>query len=124
MSDSPAVILFDVNGNPVTTIADGDGFRLKVDARKTISLVATRTSVNAAESDTLLLASNPNRISAIMYNDSDSSLYVGFGSAPVTLENYTITISAQSDRELPVFAGEIRGIWQSVSGAVRITEMT
>jgi len=122
-NDSSASILFDTEGHPIGTILDGSIYRLKVDARKTVSLVATRTSVASATVDTLLLISNSSRISAIMYNESDSPLHIGFGTTPVTLENYTIIISAQSDRELPVFAGEIRGIWQADSGFVRITEM-
>lgn len=124
MGDSPAAILFDINGNPVGTVLDGSIYRLKVDSRRTVALTAVRSSVDASTSDTLLLSSNANRLSAIIYNESDSPLHIGFGNVAVSLINYTLVIPSNSELELPTFAGEIRGIWQSSGGAARITEMT
>jgi len=115
MSDSPAAILFDVTGTAIGTVVDGASVRLKVDARKSIALNAVRTSVPASDTDILLLDSNVSRLSCIIYNESDSPLHIGFGSTPVTLEDFTLIISGQSERELPAFSGIIRGIWQTNS---------
>lgn len=125
MSDSPAAILFDQTGHPVLVSVDGVNYRLGVESKEKSAFNATRTSVAAATSDTLLLASNANRLDVILYNDSDAQLYIGYGSSTVSITDFTIIISAHTEQVLPInFAGELRGIWASTGGFVRITEIT
>ena len=93
---------------------------------------ATRTSVDDTNAGTQLLASNANRKMAVIVNDSDQDLYVGLGATAVTTADYSYflprtigTMKSQMELPLPVFTGEIRGIWSANStGAARITELT
>jgi hypothetical protein len=87
---------------------------------------ATRTSVASADSDTLLLAANPQRRGAYIFNASAAILYVGLGTAAVTDTDNTATVAAGGYFEgMPEnFVGEIRGCWASVDGAAKVTELT
>lgn len=93
---------------------------------------AARTSVADNNADTQLLASNASRKMAIIVNDSDQDLYVGLGAAAVSTTDYTYFLprtsggqKSQLELPLPVFSGEIRGIWSANStGSARITELT
>src|SRR5262245_35440615 len=87
---------------------------------------ATRTSVDESVDDTLLLAANPDRKGVIIQNESNSPLFVGYGTATVTAQDYTFVIPAQIPKEFAFgFTGMIRGKWQSASGGhARITELT
>ena len=93
---------------------------------------ASRTSVNDNNVDTQLLASNASRKMAIIVNDSTEDLYVGLGASAVSTTDYTYFLPrtsggqrSQMELPLPVFTGEIRGIWSAnASGAARITELT
>lgn len=93
---------------------------------------ATRSSVNDNNIDTQLLVANANRKMAVIVNDSDQDLYVGLGSGAVSTVDYSYFLpkssggqKSQLELPLPVFTGEIRGIWAANStGAARITELT
>ena len=125
MSDSPAAILFDVQGNPIKVILDAGEYRLGVESRNKCSTIATRTSVNSTASDTLILAANPDRLGLILYNNSNSPLHIGFGSTPASLTDFTLIISAQTIQDtFHDWCGEIRGIWEAANGVVYITELT
>lgn len=89
---------------------------------------AARSSVPAAVADTLLLAANPARLGATITNDSsNATLRVGYGAAPVSATDFSVTLLPGGSAYLEVpfgFTGEIRGIWDIASGDARITEMT
>lgn len=125
MNDSPAAILFDDLGNPIGVTQDGTKYRLQVDAKNTLSSSTNRSSVAGNTSDVLLISANSARLGLLIYNDSDSPVYIGLGSIPVTSSNFTFIIWAQESQMLPsIFIGEVRGIWQSINtGFARITEM-
>ncbi len=89
--------------------------------------VATRTSVNAAQINTLLLAANPvARMGASIYNGGGTALYVACGTTPATTADFTHKIAPGGMWEVPYgYSGEIRGIWDATaSGAAKITEYT
>ena len=93
---------------------------------------ASRTSVADNNADTQLLASNTNRKMAVIVNDSTEDLYVGLGATAVSTTDYSYFLPrssggqrSQMELPLPIFTGEIRGIWSANStGAARITELT
>ena len=93
---------------------------------------AARTSIADNNVDTQLLAANASRKMAVIVNDSDQDLYVGLGAAAVTTSDYSYFLprtsgnqKSQMELPLPVFTGEIRGIWSAnSSGAARVTELT
>lgn len=130
-ADSPASILFDQNGNPVSVVYDGTYYRIKVDAKidtvviVNITATATRTTVEATTSDVLLLVANTSRIGAFIYNNSDAALLLGLGPVPVSTSDFMNLIPAQSGFEIPFnFTGELRGIWLAATGEAYITELT
>lgn len=86
---------------------------------------AVRTFVSASSTDVLLLSGNVNRTNVVIYNDSNVTLYLGFGQTPVTVDDFTTALASHSERAiLYEFKGELRGVWQSATGVARITEIT
>lgn len=89
----------------------------------------TVTSVNSSATSVTLLAANPRRTAASIYNDSSAVLYLKLG-ATASTSSYSIQIAAGGYYELPatnraisgVYAGVVDGIWASAIGAARITE--
>jgi len=70
-----------------------------------------------------LLAPNPNRVRAIIYNDSTGTVFIRFGSA-ASLTNYSLRILTLTSFTIDFgYVGSVEGIWQNVvSGQVRVTE--
>lgn len=88
-------------------------------------ITAARTFVSASVSDVLLVAANSSRIGLIVYNDSNSPLFIGLGTSTVTTDNFTLVISAHTERGWEYrFNGDIRGAWSIATGVARITEIT
>ncbi len=89
-----------------------------------ISTTASRTTVPAALTDTLLLSENANRKTALIYNNSNAILYIGLGADPVYADDFSYLIAADTLWEIPVgYTGEVRGYWSSVDGKARMTEL-
>ena len=89
---------------------------------------ATRSVVVVDEVDTLLLEANVLRRGAVIYNESDFTLYLALGTAAAALDDYTIAVEAQLSYELPSrFTGQVRGICEvgsAIPGNVYVTELT
>lgn len=82
------------------------------------------SSVASANSNTLLLAANANRRGATITNDSTAVLYVSLGTNAASASNFTVKLAAAAYYEVPFgYSGEIRGIWASVNGSARVTEV-
>lgn len=86
------------------------------------------TSVSSSASDGEILAPNGNRKGATFYNASTQILYLGLSTTTTTTSVYTVQIAASGYYELPVtqggvYTGQIRGIWASANGAVKVTEL-
>ena len=82
------------------------------------------TNISAAVADTALLAANPNRLGAMVYNDSVATLYLklGVGASPTS---YTIALGRYDYYEIPNgFTGRIYGYWSAATGTARVTELT
>lgn len=86
---------------------------------------ATRTAVAGTTSpDTTILAANPSRLGAMIYNDSNQSLYLAFG-AGASSSNYSLLMLKQSIEEVPFdYAGIVTGVWTGANGNARVTEFT
>lgn len=90
------------------------------------SATATLTNVAASLTSVTLLASNSSRKGAILYNDCSLPCYVKFGSTASTT-SFTVYLTANSHLILdsnPVYTGIITGIWTTVVGNMRVTELT
>ena len=117
---NPSVILYDTLGNPVT-VTNG------AIAVSELSSTGTITSVGAVNTDTLLLAANPDRRGVFFYNDTTSApLRIALSTSAASATNFSVLISAGGLFEIPFgYTGMIRGIWSvnDASGYVRITEL-
>lgn len=123
MSESPAVILFDESGNPLGVLFDGTVYRLQVEAKNIPSTTSINSSVASSNSNVTLLEANSVRLGATIYNESTSDLYVKLGSNAST-SDYTVKLSSGAYYESPFsYVGRIDGIWASVNGSARISEL-
>lgn len=117
MSDSPAAILFDVNGNPVGTVIDGIFYRLQVEAK----LAAGTNTVGKVDQGEPGVTPWPIDIqSPIGQKTMANSIPVVFAS------DQTINISSEdlslgiNDFEIPGFSTQISG---SSDGYVKVIEV-
>lgn len=85
--------------------------------------IATTSSVASSASSTMLLAANTNANGRAIFNDSSSVLYLKFGVTAST-SSYTVQIASNGYFEfpLPLYTGEVDGIWASANGNARCTE--
>jgi len=83
------------------------------------------TSVSADDSSVSILASNADRLGVLIFNDSQANLYLKYGTSAST-SSFTVKIPAGAYWEMPdpVYTGALTGVWDSVSGAARITELS
>jgi hypothetical protein len=73
-------MMMGVDGKPFQMFqTGGGGARGTQDHRRTN--LAKSTNVTVGVTSTLVLSANPTRLQAIMVNDSDTDLYIGFGSS-------------------------------------------
>jgi hypothetical protein len=87
---------------------------------------ATLSNVAASASSTAILASNANRKRVVIHNDSTATLYLKFG-ATASATSYTYLLYGGDTYEspsMPVYTGQIDGIWASATGSARVTEFT
>ena len=91
-----------------------------------VSATATKSNVTSVATSTTLLASNANRRGFIVYNESTSILRLSFGATVASATSYSVAIPANSSYvgDVPLYTGEIRGIWVTANGAARVTEFT
>lgn len=86
---------------------------------------ATRSSVPAVSTDTLLLDCNTARRGAVIFNDSGGTLKIAYGTAPATAKDFTVAIGPRESHLVAFgYRGMIRGIWEKTHGAALVTELT
>lgn len=91
---------------------------------QTCSTPAT-TSVASSATNVTLLAANTGRRQAIIWNESSATLYVKLGAtASATSYTYQVVGGGYLELPLPVYTGQIDGLWAAVDGNARITELT
>ena len=82
------------------------------------------SSVSSSITSVTILTSNANRKGATFFNDSTSTLYLKFGST-ASMTSFSVVLVARAFFEIPYkYTGIVDGIWNSASGAVRVTEFT
>ena len=89
------------------------------------SATPTRTSVASTTTPgTTILAANANRLGAMIYNNSNQTLFLAFGSGATTTD-FSVSMTKESVTEVPFnYTGVITGVWSSANGSARITEFT
>lgn len=85
---------------------------------------ATLSNVSGSASSVTVLAANPSRVAAYVYNDSSAILYLKFGVTASTT-SHTVQLAAQQMYEfsMPIYTGIVDGIWASATGSARVTEL-
>lgn len=87
------------------------------------ALLAYVQRISASATVVTLLEPKLTRLAAKIFNDSTDNLYVKFGSAATT-SDFTVKLTAGAYFEfpLPVYLGEVTGIWDGTNGGAQITE--
>lgn len=86
---------------------------------------STVTGVASSATNVMLLAANTNRRQAIVFNDSTSVLYVKLGTvAAATSYSYQVPAGGYLELPVPVYTGQIDGIWSTANGTAMVTELT
>lgn len=85
--------------------------------------LATLSSINASAASVQLLAANAARRGMSFFNDSSANLYLAFAANSAT-NLYTVKIAGGGFyvADAPIYTGVVSGIWDSATGAARITE--
>ena len=115
------------NGDGTFSLAmggGGSGGAVKTDAvRATISVV---TAVASSVTSVQLVAANAARLGFNIYNDSNASLYLKFGSGAASLTDFSVLIQAGALYEIPDRSAqlEMRVIWATANGFARVTEVS
>jgi len=108
------------NVGTITTITN------TVPTKEIIASTATLTNVASSATSVTVLASNANRLGAMIFNDSTQVLFLKFG-ATASSSSYTTALGPGAYYELPtahIYSGIIDGIWVSANGNARVTELT
>jgi hypothetical protein len=95
-----------------------------VESKQKPASTATLANITAATSSTTILASNTSRLHVVLHNDSLATLDLKYGSS-ASATSYTYELQPGDHWEMPyLYTGIITGIWTSVDGAARVTELT
>lgn len=88
-----------------------------------MAVSTTLSNVASSATNVTLLAANPRRTGAVIFNDSSAVLYIKFG-ATASTSSYTMQVAAGGNYNLPspVYTGIIDGLWAAANGNARITE--
>lgn len=120
------------NPAEVTNAAPGAGaYGLVVRIAGTIATsvaqpaTSTVTSVAMSVANATILASNANRLGAILWNDGSAMVYVKLG-ATASTASFTVRLSNKSEWELPfpVYTGIVDGITSVGTATILATELT
>jgi hypothetical protein len=124
MALSPSLrIIGDTRAHDVAVV-DGSGNHL-TGFDPTRPATATITSVAASTTSVSLLAANASRRRVVITNDGNATLYIAFAAtASTTAFTYVVAKGQVFDGPLNDYTGDISGIWSSVSGNARITEIS
>jgi hypothetical protein len=84
------------------------------------------TRVASAAADTLILASNPARRGATIYNSDANALQLLLSTGAASSTNFTTQLATGAYYEVPFgYSGPIRGIWLLAgAGAAQVTEFS
>ena len=92
------------------------------EVEKGIATNTQRSTVAAATSSTQLLAANPNRIGAIVANNSTTRLWLNLGDT-ASQSVYTAVIEPGGYYEIPYgYQGAVAGIWAGTFGGAQLVE--
>lgn len=113
-------LAYSADGVATLVAADANGLRINVAPAAT----ATLSNVSGSASSVTVLASNTARLGASVFNDSTSAVYLKYGASAST-SSFSAKLDPGGYFECPFhYTGLIAGIWDSATGAARVTELT
>ena len=81
------------------------------------------TSIDSVTSVTQILPANYDRRGFSIYNESTAILYIKFG-PDASSSDYTVPLVASAFYEAPyTYSGIVTGVWASVNGSAKVTEV-
>jgi len=86
----------------------------------------SRRAVAASATSVAIAAADPERVGLSIYNNGNSTLYLGYGTVAATLSDFSVAVPAGGFYEAPAGWASlaIQGIWAgSPTGNVQITEV-
>lgn len=113
---------------PISVTEDG---KIRVDTTVSVGSISfenvansTVASVVASVTSVMILASNADRKMATIYNNSTASLFLKLGGG-ASQDSFTVKLKPKSYYELPlpVYAGQIDGVWEVANGNALVTEL-
>ena len=87
------------------------------------SSTATLANVSGSASSVTLQASNTSRKKLTIFNDSSTNLYIKYGSS-ASSTSFSYKLAPLDTLEEQTYTGIVTGIWDSATGAARMTELT
>jgi len=112
-----------ING---TVPVSGTFYQVTQPVKEIVTSTSSIATVNASVTSTQLLAANANRLNALLFNNSNSNLYIAL-STSATSTAFTVLVPANGYYELPairMWIGAITGTWASATGSVQVTELS
>ena len=108
------------NSTPVVIASD----QVAIPITPSTSATGTLTNVASSATNVTILASNASRKGATVFNDSNKTLYIKFGTT-ASATSFTAQLRAGDYYEVPFgYTGIIDGLWASANGSARVTELT
>jgi hypothetical protein len=106
-------------GSEAVPVTNPDGSTIGQVASSTDTL----TNVSGSASSVTLKAANSSRKKLIVFNDSSSNLYIKYGTT-ASASSFSYKLAPYDTLEEQTWTGLVTGIWDSATGAARITELT
>ncbi|MEH2461138.1 hypothetical protein [Nostoc sp.] len=96
----------------------------QITTTESTSSTSTSTTVPSTTSNQVILAANPSRKGATIWNASTADLFVEFGQTATT-SAFTAKINAGGYYEVPFhYTGVISGLWSAANGNALVRELT
>lgn len=112
--------------NPIERFAGLTDEQLRASAIEVMQVQAgtpSTTFVVANASNVTLLAANPDRLSATVYNDADKKVYVKLGAGASAISFWKKLLPQQAE-SISGYTGQIDAIWEAgPTGNMRVTEL-
>ena len=87
------------------------------------ALLADINRISASTSAVTLMDAKLTRIAGKIFNDSTDTLYVKYGpDASPTDFTVKMVAGAYFEMPLPVYLGQVTGVWSGTNGAAQVTE--
>ena len=84
---------------------------------------ATLANVASSATSVTIFSAAVSANGRVVFNDSTAVLYLAFSTSAASASAYTVQLAAGSYYEfpVPVYAGQVTGIWASANGNARVT---